>query len=84
MSRLHAHPGAMLRDELAERRLSANRLAESIGLSPERVCEIINEQSSVTHDTAVRLAHCLGISVKLWMTMQEKHDETNIGAKPKL
>jgi len=49
-------PGEMLRDEfLAEYGLSQNRLARAIGISPNRIAEIVNGRRRVTADTALRL-----------------------------
>ena len=42
-------PGEMLRDEfLAEYRLSQNRLAKAVGISPNRIAEIVNNRRRIT------------------------------------
>ena len=49
-------PGEMLKEEfLAEYGLSQNRLARAIGISPNRIAEIVNGRRRVTADTALRL-----------------------------
>ena len=49
-------PGEMLKDEfLAEYRLSQNQLARAIGISPNRIAEIVNDRRRITADTALRL-----------------------------
>ena len=49
-------PGEMLKEEfLAEYGLSQNRLAHAIGISPNRIAEIVNGRRRVTADTALRL-----------------------------
>ena len=49
-------PGEMLKEEfLAEYRLSQNQLAKAIGISPNRITEIINNRRRITADTALRL-----------------------------
>ena len=53
------HPGEILREELEEAGLSANSLAKSLGVPANRITTILNEQRSITGDTALRLAKYL-------------------------
>ena len=56
-------PGEMLKEEfLAEYGLSQNRLAKTIGISPNRITEIVNNRRRITADTAPRLSLCFGNS----------------------
>jgi addiction module HigA family antidote len=46
----------MLKEEfLAEYGLSQSRLAKAIGISPNRIGEIVNNRRRITADTALRL-----------------------------
>jgi len=48
-------PGEMLKEEfLAEYGLSQNQLAKAIGISPNRITEIVNNRRRITADTALR------------------------------
>jgi addiction module HigA family antidote len=68
-------PGEMLKEEfLAEYGLSQNQLARSIGISPNRVAEIVNNRRRITADTAVRLGLYFGNSPEFWMNLQTHHD----------
>ena len=50
-------PGDMLKEEfLVEYRLSQNQLAKAIGISPNRIAEIVNNRRRITADTALRLS----------------------------
>jgi len=50
-------PGEILREEyLAPLKMSAHELAATIGVPANRISEIVHESSSVTADTALRLA----------------------------
>ena len=49
------HPGEILRDELAERGLSANALARALGVPANRITGILNGTRAITADTALRL-----------------------------
>ena len=68
-------PGEMLREELlAEYGLSQNRLARAIGVSPNRITEIVNGRRRVTADTALRLGLYFGNSPEFWLNLQSHYD----------
>jgi antitoxin HigA-1 len=68
-------PGEILREEfLAEFGLSQNQLAKAIGISPNRIAEIVNDRRRITADTALRLALYFGNSPEFWMNLQANHD----------
>src|SRR5215472_12818861 len=68
-------PGEMLRDEfLAEYGLSRNRLAKAVGISANRIAEIINNRRRITADTALRLGLYFGNSPEFWMNLQTHYD----------
>jgi addiction module HigA family antidote len=49
-------PGEMLSDEfLAEYGISQNQLARAIGISPNRIAEVVHNRRRITADTALRL-----------------------------
>ena len=50
------HPGEILGEELREFGMSANALAKKLGVPTNRVTAILNDQRSITADTALRLA----------------------------
>ena len=68
-------PGEMLKEEfLAEYRLSQNQLARAIGISPNRIGEIVNNRRRITADTAVRLGLYFGNSPEFWLNLQTNYD----------
>ncbi len=70
-----AAPGEMLRDELlAEYRLAQNRLAKAVGISPNRVAEIVNNRRRITADTAVWLGLYFGTTAEFWINLQSRYD----------
>jgi antitoxin HigA-1 len=70
-----ATPGEMLKEEfLAEYGLSQNQLARAIGISPNRIAEIVNNRRRITADTAVRLGLYFGNSAEFWMNLQTHYD----------
>src|SRR6266704_2079194 len=68
-------PGEMLKEEfLAEYGLSQNQLAKTIGISPNRIAEIVNNRRRITADTALRLSLYFGNSPEFWMNLQAHYD----------
>ena len=68
-------PGEMLKDEfLAEYGLSQNRLARAIGISPNRIAEIVNNRRRIKADTALRLSLYFGNSAEFWLNLQSHYD----------
>lgn len=68
-------PGEMLKEEfLAEYGLSQNELSRAIGVSPNRLAEIVNNRRRITADTALRLALYFGNSPEFWLNLQTRHD----------
>lgn len=69
-----AHPGRLLKRELAARGLSANRLALDLGVPSGRITDILNTRRSITPDTAVRLGRYFGNGARFWIDLQSQHD----------
>jgi len=68
-------PGEILRDEfLADYGLSQAKLARAVGISPNRIAEIVNNRRRISADTAVRLALYFGNSAEFWMNLQAHYD----------
>ena len=68
-------PGEILKDEfLTEYGLSQNRLAKAIGISPNRIAEIVNNRRRITADTALRLGLYFGNSPEFWLNLQSHYD----------
>src|SRR3984893_13572562 len=68
-------PGEMLKDEFwAEYGLSQDHLAKAVGISPNRIAEIVNNRRRITADTALRLSLYFGNSSEFWMNLQTHYD----------
>ena len=68
-------PGEMLKEEfLVEYGLSQNQLAKAIGISPNRIAEIVNNRRRITADTALRLGLYFGNSPEFWINLQAHYD----------
>jgi antitoxin HigA-1 len=69
-----AHPGRLLRREMAARSLSANRLALDLAVPSGRITDILNGRRSITADTAVRLGRYFGNGPQFWLDLQSQFD----------
>ena len=79
------HPGRILKREISERSLSANRLALALRVPSGRITQIINGKRGISPETALRLARYFGNSAQFWMNLQSRYDlavvENAIGSK---
>src|SRR3954464_5937206 len=68
-------PGEMLKEEfLVEYGLSQNQLAKTVGISPNRIADIVNNRRRITADTALRLGLYFGNSPEFRMNLQTYYD----------
>ena len=65
------HPGEVLREEIDERDLSANALAQALDIPANRITAILNGQRGVTADTAHRLSRHFGTTPEFWLNLQK-------------
>ena len=81
------HPGEILKDELVELQLSANKFAEKLHVPTNRITEILNGQRAITADTALRLSAFFGTTAEFWLKLQNAYDlkttEIKLGKKIK-
>ena len=69
------HPGEILREEFMKPLgLSANALAQRLGVTAARVNEIAKEQRGITADTALRLGRCFSTTPEFWMNLQQRYE----------
>jgi addiction module HigA family antidote len=75
------HPGAVLREELEARGLSANAFALKLRVPPQRIQDIVAERRGISVDTALRLEASLGTPARLWLDMQSGYELYHAQAK---
>ena len=71
---LMAHPGRILKRELAARGMSANSLALALRTPANRITEILNGKRGVSPETALRLGRYFGNSPRFWINLQVAYD----------
>ncbi len=70
-----SHPGEVLRELYLEPLgMSAIGLAKRLELPRTRIERIATEQTSITPDTALRLAKFFGTSPEFWINLQTGYD----------
>ena len=75
------HPGAVLREELEARGLSANAFALMLRMPPQRIQDIVAERRGISPETALRLEASLGTPARLWLDMQAGYELHQAEAK---
>ncbi|MYZ49218.1 HigA family addiction module antitoxin [Propylenella binzhouense] len=69
------HPGEILREDyLVPLRLTPYALAKRLRVPRTRIERLAAGRTSVTADTALRLARFFGTTPQFWMNMQASHD----------
>ena len=73
--RAPTHPGEILVEEfLKPLQLSQAEAATKMGISANRLNEVIRGKRGVTADTALRLAKLLKTTPEFWMNLQTTYD----------
>lgn len=67
-----AHPGEILREHMGT--MSVSRLAAHLGISRVTLSRLLNGNSGISADMALRLSEALGTSPELWLNLQAQFD----------
>ena len=68
------HPCLILKDELAELKITPTKFARQIDVPPNRISQIIAGKRSVTGDTTLRFGHWFGVDPQFWLNLQAQFD----------
>lgn len=75
MSRAPTHPGAILREDVFPALdVNVSEAARELGISRQTLHRILNEQTSITPEMAVRLGKYCGNGPGLWLRLQIAYD----------
>jgi addiction module HigA family antidote len=75
MPRLRTHPGEILAEEyMKPLGLSANALAQAIGVPGNRISDIVRQRRDVSADTAIRLGRFFAVDPRFWLNLQAAYD----------
>ena len=74
-NRIPTHPGEILQEEfLIPLKLTQVALARHLGISVQRVNELIRGKRGITPETAWLLSQALGTTPEFWINLQTSHD----------
>jgi addiction module HigA family antidote len=74
-TRTPAHPGEVLLEEfLEELGIPQLRFAETLGITVQRVNEIVKGKRGITPETAWLFSAALGTTPEFWMNLQIQYD----------
>ncbi len=69
------HPGEFIKEVYLEPiGISSRRVALQLKVSPSTFSRLLNGQSRVSPEMALRLSKCLGRSPESWLAMQDIYD----------
>jgi len=69
------HPGVVLLNKyLLPRHITQSALAEHLGISIQRINEIVRGKRAVTPETAWLLSGALGTTPEFWVSLQARYD----------
>ena len=69
-----AHPGNLVREDIDELGLSVADAAKGLGVTRQQLYRVINGDSAITPEMALRLEKAIGGTADLWMQMQVNFD----------
>ena len=69
-----AHPGQLVREDIEALGLSVADTAKGLGVTRQQLYRVINGDSAITPEMALRLEKAIGGTADLWMQMQVNFD----------
>ncbi len=69
------HPGATLKEKLGELEIGPKEFAIKTGKPEQTISKILNNQSSITGEMAVKFEKVLKIPAHFWLNNQSRYDE---------
>jgi addiction module HigA family antidote len=69
------HPGEFIRDVYLEpNRITGRQLSAKLGVSPSTLNRVLQGNSGISPEMALRLSKALGRTPESWLAMQDNHD----------
>ena len=78
-----SHPGRSLGYELKYLKLSVTKAAKALGVSRSQLHRVIQGESAISTEMALRLEKVIGSTAGSWLRMQVAHDEAQMRKKDK-
>ena len=69
------HPGEFIREVyITPFKLSVRKVAANLSVSPSTLNRLLNGESNISPEMALRLSKALGRSPESWLSMQDQYD----------
>jgi addiction module HigA family antidote len=68
------HPGRLVKDDIDSLGLSVAEAAKGLGVTRQQLYRVINGESAVSPEMAMRLEKAIGGSADTWLQMQMNYD----------
>lgn len=68
------HPGRLVKENIEEMGLTVAQAAEGLGVTRQQLYKVINCQSAISPEMAVRLEKAIGSTADAWLKMQVAYD----------
>lgn len=69
------HPGCYLQDIIEEMEITQEEFAIRLGTTPKTISKIVNGETNLSKDIALKLSNMLGTSIELWLNLQATYDK---------
>jgi len=75
------HPGRSIKEDIDALDLSVAEAAQGLGITRQQLYRLINGQSAVTPEMALRLEKAIGGTADTWLRMQMNYDLAQVRAR---
>jgi antitoxin HigA-1 len=77
------HPGRLVKDEIEALGLSVAKAADGLGVTRQQLYRVLNGDSAISPEMAVRLEAGIGSTAAAWLQMQLTHDLAEVRKRSK-
>ncbi len=77
------HPGRLVKDELEALGLTVAKAAVGLGVTRQQLYRVLNGDSAISPEMAVRLEAGIGSTAQAWLQMQLTHDLAEVRKRSK-
>jgi antitoxin HigA-1 len=75
------HPGRSIKEDIDALDLSVAEAAQGLGITRQQLYRLINGQSAITPEMALRLEKAIGGTADTWLRMQMNYDLAQVRAR---
>ena len=75
------HPGRLVKSNLEDMGLSIAKAAIGLGVTRQQLHRVVNGQSAISPEMAVRLEKAIGSTADAWLRMQAAYDLAGVRAR---